>query len=108
MNYQDALNYLYAPQRVKGERSIKAGHGRTLEPMVRLLDRLGNPQTRYKTLHVAGSKGKGSTSAMLASILRAAGHRVGLFSSPHLHTYRERMRVDDQLPSEAATTVAVR
>ena len=102
MNYQDALNYLYAPARVKGERSIKSGHARTLEPMARLLDRLGNPQTRFKTLHVAGSKGKGSTSAMLASILRAAGYRVGLFSSPHLHTYRERMRVDDQLPSEAA------
>lgn len=102
MNYQDALNYLYEPSRVKGERSIKSGHERTLEPMARLLDRLGNPQTRFRTLHVAGSKGKGSTSAMLASILQAAGYRVGLFSSPHLHTYRERMRINDQLPSEAA------
>ncbi|MCW5881641.1 MAG: bifunctional folylpolyglutamate synthase/dihydrofolate synthase, partial [Anaerolineae bacterium] len=86
MNYQDALNYLYDPDRVKGERSIKAGPGRSLEPMARVLAEVGSPQTRYKALHVAGSKGKGSTAAMLASILRAAGYRVGLFSSPHLHT----------------------
>lgn len=101
MNYQDALNYLYDPERVKGERSIKAGPGRTLEPMIRALARVGDPHTRLKTLHVAGSKGKGSTSAMLASILRAAGYRVGLFSSPHLHSYRERMQVNGELPSEA-------
>jgi len=100
MNYQDALNYLYDPDRVKGERSIKAGPGRSLEPMARVLAEVGSPQTRYKALHVAGSKGKGSTAAMLASILRAAGYRVGLFSSPHLHTYRERMQINDELPSE--------
>lgn len=100
MNYQDALNYLYDPDRVKGERSIKAGHGRTLEPVTRALAAVGSPHTRFKSLHVAGSKGKGSTSAMLASILHAAGYRVGLFSSPHLHTYRERMQINGELPSE--------
>ncbi len=101
MNYIDALNYLYDPARVKGERSIKTGHTRTLEPMARALAQLGDPQTRYPTLHVAGSKGKGSISAMLASVLQAAGYRVGLFSSPHLHTYRERMQINGELPSEA-------
>ncbi len=59
-----------------------------------LLERLGNPQRRYRSVLVAGTKGKGSTAAMLASILRAAGYRTGFYSQPHLHTYRERIRVD--------------
>lgn len=101
MTYDDALYYLYQPFRVKGERSIKTNHERTLEPMIEALARIGHPERHFKMLHVAGSKGKGSTSAMLASILRAAGYRVGLFSSPHLHTYRERMQINGELPSEA-------
>lgn len=59
-----------------------------------LLERLGSPQHRYRSVLVAGTKGKGSTAAMLASILRAAGYRTGFYSQPHLHTYRERIRVD--------------
>lgn len=59
-----------------------------------LLDRLGTPQARYPIVHVAGSKGKGSTCAIAASILRAAGQRVGLHVSPHLHDFRERFVVD--------------
>src|SRR5262249_31049134 len=55
-----------------------------LDRMRRLLELLGNPQRRLRIVHIAGSKGKGSTSAMLASILQHAGYRVGLFTSPHL------------------------
>ncbi len=58
-----------------------------------LLESLGNPQDRLKIIHVAGSKGKGSTCALTASVLRAAGYRVGLYTSPHLNNYRERIRV---------------
>ncbi len=59
-----------------------------------LLERLGTPQARYPIVHVAGSKGKGSTSVLIAAALRAAGHRVGLTTSPHLHAWRERVAID--------------
>nr|MBO2478297.1 bifunctional folylpolyglutamate synthase/dihydrofolate synthase [Bacillota bacterium] len=59
-----------------------------------LLERLGNPQRAYPAVHVAGTNGKGSTSAMIASVLQAAGYRTGLFTSPHLVRYNERIRVD--------------
>jgi dihydrofolate synthase/folylpolyglutamate synthase len=66
-----------------------------------LLDRLGRPQERYGIVHVAGSKGKGSTCAFISTILRCAGYRVGCYSSPHLHSYRERIAVDGEPVSEA-------
>ncbi|MCL4203365.1 MAG: bifunctional folylpolyglutamate synthase/dihydrofolate synthase [Pirellulaceae bacterium] len=65
-----------------------------LARMRELLSRLGNPHDRYPIVHVAGTKGKGSTSAMIASILGAAGHRAGLYTSPHLEQVEERMTVD--------------
>ena len=64
-----------------------------LERISRLLERMGNPHLAVPTIHVAGTKGKGSTAAMIASILSAAGHRVGLYTSPSLHTVTERVRV---------------
>ena len=67
-----------------------------------ILDLLGNPQERIQLIHVAGSKGKGSTSVLLDAILRAAGQRSGRFTSPHLHSYRERFIVDDELITEGA------
>ncbi len=66
----------------------------SLDRMRALLDRLGNPQDRLRIIHVAGTKGKGSTSAMLASVLRRAGYRTGLFTSPHLCRVEERFQVD--------------
>ena len=74
-----------------------AGNGDPLPRVRLLLHELGNPQRAYPALIVAGTKGKGSTCAMLASILRASGRRVGLYTQPHLHSYRERIRVDDDL-----------
>src|SRR5579872_3438459 len=68
-----------------------------LDRMRTLLARLGNPQRRLRIVHVAGSKGKGSTCAMLASVLRHAGYRTGLFTSPHLTDVRERIQVDGEL-----------
>ena len=64
-----------------------------LERISRLLERLGNPHLAVPTVHVAGTKGKGSTAAMVTSILSAAGHRVGLYTSPSLHTVTERVRI---------------
>lgn len=67
-----------------------------LENITEFLDSLGRPQDNYKTIHIAGTNGKGSSAAMLDSVLRAAGYKVGLFTSPHLVTFRERVRVDGE------------
>ncbi|NLE64488.1 MAG: bifunctional folylpolyglutamate synthase/dihydrofolate synthase [Elusimicrobia bacterium] len=64
-----------------------------LERVHRLLEALGHPEDRLKFVHIAGTKGKGSTAAFLASILRACGYRVGLYTSPHLHSWCERIRI---------------
>lgn len=65
-----------------------------LDRMWTLMRLLGDPQDAFPSIHIAGSKGKGSTSAMTSSILQAAGYRTGLYTSPHLHTFRERIRID--------------
>ena len=70
-----------------------------LDRMRSLVALLGHPQNAFSSIHIAGSKGKGSTAAMVASILQAAGHRTGLYTSPHLHTFRERIRIDGALIS---------
>ncbi|MEI7642810.1 MAG: folylpolyglutamate synthase/dihydrofolate synthase family protein [Chloroflexales bacterium] len=73
-----------------------------------LLDLLGNPQRRYPSIVIAGTKGKGSTAAMVEAIVRASGLRTGLYTSPHLHTFRERIQVDRVLitPAMVAARVA--
>ena len=92
MTYDDALKYLDSLN-VFG---IKPG----LERITLLTDRLGKPQNFFKTVHVTGTNGKGSTCAMLAEILQAAGYKVGLFTSPHLVTYCERFKVNGKNISE--------
>jgi len=78
-----------------------AGMRPGLERIQALLDAIGNPERGFRIVQVGGTNGKGSISAMLASILRAAGHRVGLYTSPHLCDFRERIRVNGRLISEA-------
>jgi dihydrofolate synthase/folylpolyglutamate synthase len=75
-----------------------------LDRMRALLERLGNPQQRLRIIHVAGSKGKGSTAAMLAAIVREAGYRAGLFTSPHLCSVVERVQVDGQAITQSELT----
>lgn len=65
-----------------------------LDRIQAILDRVGNPEKKVKTIHVAGTNGKGSTSAMMSMILREAGYKVGFFSSPHIQSFNERMRVN--------------
>jgi dihydrofolate synthase/folylpolyglutamate synthase len=94
-SYQHALDFLF--QRIDYERAISPPYGDRelkLDRTRELLARLGDPQNALPIVHVAGSKGKGSTSAMIASVLSAAGYRSGLFSSPHLDRVEERMAVD--------------
>src|SRR6184192_4961573 len=86
MTYKEAIDYLYS-LRLFG---TKLG----LENTFRLAELAGNPQQRLRFIHVAGTNGKGSTCAMLESIYRAAGLRVGLFTSPHLVCFGERIQVN--------------
>lgn len=65
--------------------------------ITRLLDLMQNPQEQYKSVHIAGTNGKGSTSVIISNALTAAGYQVGRFTSPHLHTYRERITVNNQM-----------
>jgi dihydrofolate synthase/folylpolyglutamate synthase len=94
--YQEALAYLN--QFINYERTQPqryAPETLSLDRVNRLLERLGRPDRAYHSIHIAGTKGKGSTAAMIESCLRAAGYRTGFYTSPHLHTFRERMRVDN-------------
>src|SRR5688572_10569182 len=72
-----------------------------LDRMRTLLKKLGNPQDHFRAVHIAGTKGKGSTCAMIASMLHASGYRTGLYTSPHLVDVRERMCVDGEMISHA-------
>jgi len=100
MNYQQALGYLmsFADFERTGQFTARPD----LAPTKALLRALGDPQRGPLTVHIAGSKGKGSTAAMLASILREAGLRTGLYTSPHLHTFCERIRLDGEPISQEA------
>lgn len=93
MTYPEAIKFLY------GLSWFGARLG--LETTRALAERAGNPQDQLRFIHVAGTNGKGSTCAMLESIYRAAGLRVGLFTSPHLVSFRERIQVNRQLISQA-------
>ena len=93
MRYAEAIQFLY------GLQMFGANFG--LEPTRRLAALAGNPQEKLRFIHVAGTNGKGSTCAMLESIYRAAGLRVGLFTSPHLVSFRERIQVNRRLIAES-------
>src|SRR5438874_2777655 len=92
MTYDEAIAFWYG--RINYEVRAAEPADLKLERMHALLRRLGDPHDRVRLVHVTGTKGKGSTSAMLAAVLRAAGYRVGLFTSPHLSDVRERVQVD--------------
>ncbi len=101
MNYADAIGFLYGLE----HGSVKLG----LERIEAAVDRLGHPERRYVTVHVAGTNGKGSTAAFLASILEAAGYRTGLLTSPHLLEYGERMRIAGRmLPKRRVAALTTR
>lgn len=93
MTYSAAIGYLYGLQK----HGIKLG----LETMRLLMEHLGHPERRLRALHIGGTNGKGSTAAMTAAILQASGLRVGLYTSPHLVDFRERIRINGDMISEA-------
>jgi dihydrofolate synthase/folylpolyglutamate synthase len=96
LTYAQARTFIYNRQHF----GIKLG----LDNITRFLARIGNPQFDYDTVHIAGTNGKGSTASFTASILKESGYRTGLFTSPHLVDYRERIRVDGKKIPESAVT----
>lgn len=107
--YQESLDYLYSF--IDHERRPAATPREAQYNLMRthaLLSAVGNPQQTFSSIVVGGTKGKGSTCAMLESIARSAGYRIGLWTSPHLNSYRERIQVDRQLISRAGLVDAVR
>jgi dihydrofolate synthase/folylpolyglutamate synthase len=99
MNYEETLDYLY--ERTHAFHKIGAdAYKPGLERSIALDDLSGNPHKRYKIIHIAGTNGKGSVAHLLAAVLQAAGHRVGLYTSPHLVDFRERIRINGQAVSQ--------
>jgi dihydrofolate synthase/folylpolyglutamate synthase len=95
MKYHDALRYLYGLVDYEKRRIDRYSPREfKIERVQELLEVLGNPQNQYPTLHIAGTKGKGSVSAIMALCAQNGGLRTGLYTSPHLHTYRERIQIN--------------
>lgn len=93
--YTEAIDYLYS-RLPMFTRDGASAYKKDLDRTIALCDAVGNPQNKYKTIHVAGTNGKGSSSHMLASILNAAGYKTGLYTSPHLVDFRERIRINGE------------
>jgi dihydrofolate synthase/folylpolyglutamate synthase len=100
MTYQEIINWMFQQlpmYQLQGASAYK----KDLTNTILLLDYLGNPEKKLKCIHVAGTNGKGSTSHMLASILQEAGYQVGLYTSPHLKDFKERIKINEETISEA-------
>jgi len=101
MDYQQTLEYLFRALPMY-QRIGKSAYKKNLDNTLALCEALGNPQNKFKTVHVAGTNGKGSSSHMLSAILQSAGYKTGLYTSPHLKSFTERIRIDgDQITQQA-------
>jgi dihydrofolate synthase/folylpolyglutamate synthase len=99
MTYQDTVNWMFKQLPIFQNQG-KSAYKSDLTNTILLANHLNNPHQHFKSIHVAGTNGKGSTSHMLASILQEAGHKVGLYTSPHLKDFRERIKINGNLVSE--------
>ena len=99
MNYQQTIEYLFS-RLPMFSRIGKDAYKADLSNTIKLCAALGDPQDSFKSVHIAGTNGKGSVSHMLASILQSAGYKTGLYTSPHLKDFRERIRIDGKMVEE--------
>lgn len=100
MNYEETLHYLFRQLPIY-QREGKSAYKANLDNTIQLDNYLGNPHRSFKTIHIGGTNGKGSSSHMLASILQEAGYKVGLYTSPHLKDFRERIKINGvEIPEE--------
>ncbi len=100
MTYQDTVNWMFQ-QLPMYQNQGKTAYKANLDNTLLLADYLQHPEHKFKSIHVTGTNGKGSTSHMLASIFQEAGYKVGLYTSPHLKDYRERIKINGKEVSEA-------
>jgi len=108
LNYSEAEDYLSSFVNYEHIPGISyAQPGYDLRHVEELLNRMGNPQLAARTIHIAGTKGKGSVAAMIAQVLSDSGYKTGLYTSPHFHTLRERISVDGSLIPEAEFATAI-
>jgi len=107
-SYQEALDYIYSFIDYESQPRPRDPVHYDLRRIDELLDLLGNPHLKARTVHIAGSKGKGSVAAMMASALTSSGYTTGLFTSPHLLVFNERMRVDGNLITDSEVTTLVK
>jgi len=108
LNYSQAEEYLDSfvnYEQIPGISYAQPGY--SLRHVEELLNRMGDPQLAARTIHIAGTKGKGSVAAMIAQVLSDSGYKTGLYTSPHLHTLRERISIDGSLISEAEFAAAM-
>jgi dihydrofolate synthase/folylpolyglutamate synthase len=103
MKYSQTLDFLYSSLPMF-HRIGAAAYKANLDNTLAISDILGNPEKKYRTIHIAGTNGKGSTSHFLASILQEAGYRTGLFTSPHLKDFRERIKVNGNMIGKREVT----
>ena len=99
MTYQQTIDYLFSKLPMFS-RIGAAAYKEDLHNSITICNELGNPQTKFKSIHIAGTNGKGSTSHMLAAILQQAGYKTGLYTSPHLKDFRERIKINGQMIEE--------
>ena len=99
MTYQEALDFMFKALPMY-QRVGQAAFKKDLTNTIKLCKALNHPEKKFKSIHVAGTNGKGSTSHMLASVLQACGYKVGLYTSPHLKSFTERIRINGQEVSE--------
>lgn len=101
MNYQQTLEYLYGMLPMY-QRIGQAAFKKDLSNTLRLCEALGNPHTKFRSVHIAGTNGKGSSSHAIAAVLQAAGYKTGLYTSPHLKSFTERIRINGvEIPEDA-------
>lgn len=101
MNYQETIQYLYERLPLFS-RVGEAAYKKDLHNTIALCRKIGNPHQKISTIHIAGTNGKGSVSHMLAAILQEAGYKTGLYTSPHLYDFRERIKINGEVISEQA------
>lgn len=100
MTYQDTLDWMFS-QLPMYQRQGSSAFRKDLSNTIKLAEHLHHPENSFKSIHVAGTNGKGSTSHMLASILQEAGYKVGLYTSPHLKDFRERIKINGKVVSKS-------
>jgi len=103
MDYRQTLEYLYSKLPMFSRIGAAAYHA-DLDNTIRLSEWMDHPERKFRSVHIAGTNGKGSTSHMLAAVFQEAGYKTGLYTSPHLKDFRERIRIDGHMIDESFIT----